>query len=157
MAEQQQPNPVIWFEIYVQDLTRARKFYEEVLALKLEPLGDPGGDPSTEGMQMMAFPTEMENGGAGGALVRMEGAPSGGMGTLVYFGCEDCAVEAGRVAAAGGQVFKEKFAIGQHNTNISVKRFLRCFSYVHTVNRNATLCDIIKSRNQLTECCLATA
>ena len=33
MAEQQQPNPVIWFEIYVQDLTRARKFYEEVTLL----------------------------------------------------------------------------------------------------------------------------
>jgi Predicted enzyme related to lactoylglutathione lyase len=105
-------NPVVWFEIYVQDMPRAQAFYEQVLGRTLETLVAPEGDAS--GLQMMAFPTEMENGGAGGALVRMEGAPSGGMGTLVYFGCEDCAVEAGRVAAAGGQVFKEKFAIGQY-------------------------------------------
>ena len=25
------PNPVVWFEIYVQDMARARKFYETVL------------------------------------------------------------------------------------------------------------------------------
>ena len=105
-------NPVVWFEIYVQDMPRAQAFYEQVLGRTLETLVAPEGDAS--GLQMMAFPTEMENGGAGGALVRMEGAPSGGMGTLVYFCCEDCAVEAGRVAAAGGQVFKEKFAIGQY-------------------------------------------
>ena len=113
MAEQQQPNPVIWFEIYVQDLTRARKFYEEVLALKLEPLGDPGGDPSTEGMQMMAFPMDENRVGAGGALVKMEGVPSGGS-TLVYFSSLDCAVELGRVEKAGGKIFKEKFSIGPH-------------------------------------------
>jgi predicted enzyme related to lactoylglutathione lyase len=33
---------------------------------------------------------------------------------MVYFGCEDCAVEAGRVAQAGGQVMKEKFSIGPY-------------------------------------------
>ena len=102
-------NPVVWFEIYVQDMPRAQAFYEKVLDKKLEGLQAPEGDAS--GFQMMAFPMEMENGGAGGALVKAEGVPSGGMGTLVYFGCEDCAVEAGRVVAAGGQIFKEKFSI----------------------------------------------
>lgn len=105
-------NPVVWFEIYVQDMARAQAFYEKVLDKKLEALPMPEGDAS--GLQMLAFPAEMENGGAGGALVKMEGCPSGGMGTLVYFGCEDCAVEAGRVVAAGGQIFKEKFPIGQY-------------------------------------------
>lgn len=105
-------NPVVWFEIYVQDMPRAQAFYEQVLAKKLDALPMPEGDES--GLQMLAFPAEMENGGAGGALVKMEGVPSGGMGTLVYFGCEDCAVEAGRVVAAGGQIFKEKFSIGQY-------------------------------------------
>ncbi|MGZ3749502.1 MAG: VOC family protein, partial [Pseudobdellovibrionaceae bacterium] len=28
-------NPVGWFEIYVQDLDRAKKFYESVFQLKL--------------------------------------------------------------------------------------------------------------------------
>ena len=105
-------NSVGWFELYVQDMARAQAFYETVLALKLEALPIPEGDES--GLQMRAFPMEMENGGAGGALVKAEGVPSGGMGTLVYFGCEDCAVEAGRVVAAGGQIFKEKFSIGPY-------------------------------------------
>ena len=105
-------NPVVWFEIYVQDMPRAQAFYEKVLDKKLEGLEAPEGDAS--GFQMLAFPMAMENGGAGGALVKAEGVPSGGMGTLVYFGCEDCAVEAARVQGAGGQVAKEKFSIGPY-------------------------------------------
>ena len=34
--------------------------------------------------------------------------------TLVYFGCEDCAVEGSRVAAAGGNVHREKMSIGEY-------------------------------------------
>ncbi|MDO5506254.1 MAG: VOC family protein [Pseudoxanthomonas suwonensis] len=111
--QQQKTNPVVWFEIYVQDLERATRFYEEVLSLKLESLGEPGTDPSTEGMQMMAFPMEENRLGAGGALVKMQGVPSGGS-TMVYFDSQDCAIELGRVEAAGGKVFKEKFSIGPH-------------------------------------------
>jgi len=33
---------------------------------------------------------------------------------LVYFGCEDCSVEEGRVAKSGGSIHKKKFAIGQY-------------------------------------------
>lgn len=106
-------NPVVWFEIYVQDMARARAFYEQVLGLRLQPLADPGGDPSTAGMEMWAFPAEMNNGGAGGALARMEGVPSGAGGTMVYFGSGDCAVELGRVEAAGGKLLKDKFSIGE--------------------------------------------
>ena len=29
-------NPVVWFEIYVQNMERAKAFYEAVLAVKLE-------------------------------------------------------------------------------------------------------------------------
>ena len=32
-------NPVGWFEIYVQDMDRARQFYEVVLGTALAPLG----------------------------------------------------------------------------------------------------------------------
>jgi predicted enzyme related to lactoylglutathione lyase len=39
-------------------------------------------------------------------------APGGG-GTLVYFACDDCATEAGRVAAPGGSVARPKFSIGE--------------------------------------------
>jgi uncharacterized protein len=99
-------NPVGWFEIYVQDMSRAKAFYEAVFAGPLEQL------PTPE-LEMWAFPMEMTANGAAGALVRMPGCASGGGGTLVYFSCEDCAVEEARVTAAGGSVFKTKFSIGQ--------------------------------------------
>ncbi len=63
---------------------------------------------------MMAFPMHMEAGGASGALAKMEGCPSGGMGTLVYFSCEDCGNESSRAVSAGGKVFKPKMSIGQY-------------------------------------------
>jgi predicted enzyme related to lactoylglutathione lyase len=44
----------------------------------------------------------------------MAGFPSGGNSTLVYFTCSDCATEAQRAAASGGEIFKDKFPIGQH-------------------------------------------
>ena len=102
-----QGNPVGWFEIYVQDMGRARAFYEAVLQLKLEKL------PSPE-IEMWSFPMETNGRGASGALVRMEGFPSGGNSTLVYFTCEDCAVEEGRVEGNGGRIQRSKMSIGQY-------------------------------------------
>ncbi len=99
-------NPAVWFEIYVQEMNRAKKFYESVLQGKLEKLDSPG-------MDMWSFPGDMSAPGASGALVKMQGVPSGGS-TLIYFGCEDCAVEEGRVKKAGGSIHKPKFSIGQY-------------------------------------------
>lgn len=102
-------NPVGWFEIYVQDMARATRFYETVLGVELTKLESPAPE-----LEMMAFPMHMEAGGASGALAKMEGCPSGGMGTLVYFSCEDCGNESSRVVSAGGKVFKPKMSIGQY-------------------------------------------
>ena len=104
-----QNNPVGWFEIYVQDMNRAKAFYEAVFELTLSELNT--GDDS---MQMFTFPGEMDRYGAMGALVQMADCPSGGSGTLIYFSCEDCAIEAARAAKLGGQLFREKFSIGEH-------------------------------------------
>jgi predicted enzyme related to lactoylglutathione lyase len=103
-------NPVGWFEIYVQDMKRAKTFYETVLKTKLERLEAPGGME----LEMWAFPMNMESTGAAGALCKMPGVHSGGNSTLVYFRCADCAAEAGRVAKAGGRLEKDKFSIGQY-------------------------------------------
>lgn len=103
-------NPVGWFEIYVQDMARARRFYETVLERKLEKLEDPSG--STE---MFAFPMSQEPlPGAAGALVRMQGMPSGGNSVIIYFMSADCAVEAARVEAAGGKIQQAKMSIGPY-------------------------------------------
>jgi uncharacterized protein len=100
-------NAVRWFEIYVQDMARARAFYETVLDRKCEKLNS--GD-----IDMWSFPVQRDRPGTGGALVRMPGVPSGGNSTLVYFGSDDCAVEASRVVAAGGRLHRDKMSIGEY-------------------------------------------
>ncbi len=106
-------NSVVWFEIYVQDMARAKAFYEAVFQCSLNPLPNPDGSAFPD-MEMLAFPSSMEHYGATGTLVKMPGCPSGGGGTMVYFGCADCGVEAARAAASGGRIFRDKWSIGPH-------------------------------------------
>lgn len=101
-------NAVGWFDIYVDNLDRAAAFYEAVLDCKLEAMGDPTGET-----QMMSFPADMSQYGAGGALSKSEHARPGPGGTVIYFMAEDCAANAARVADAGGQVIRPKFSIGE--------------------------------------------
>lgn len=101
------PNPIIWCEIYVQDMDRAKQFYESVFQVKLEKLENPG-------MDMWAFPMAMDAIGASGALIKMDGVKSGGSGTIPYFHCDEVAVESERVVNAGGQIHKPKWSIGQY-------------------------------------------
>lgn len=107
-----QHNPVGWFEIYVQDMPRARAFYEGMLGSALTPMQNPDATVFAD-MEMCSFPSDMASYGAAGALVRMGGCPSGGS-TLVYFSCEDCANELARAVAHGGKVFRPKTSIGEH-------------------------------------------
>lgn len=100
-------NAACWFEIYVQDMARAKPFYESVLGRKFEKLDS--GD-----LEMWSFGGHPAQPGSNGALVRIPGMPSGGNSTLVYFACEDCATEAARVVPAGGKLQKAKFSIGQY-------------------------------------------
>lgn len=101
-------NPVGWVEIYTEDLQRAKRFYETVFGIVLEELPSPKED-----LQLLAFPMEVTAYGSACALAHMKGVSPGIGGTLVYFSCEDCAVESARVADAGGKVVHEKFAIWQ--------------------------------------------
>lgn len=105
-------NPVNWFEIYVNDMKRARKFYSTVLACEMTDLPAP---KEYEG-EMVSFPMVKDAPGVSGALVKMKGMEGGAEAnsTVVYFTCADCAVEEGRVVAAGGKVYKSKFAIGEY-------------------------------------------
>ena len=108
--ENQKFNPVVWFEIYVDDMDRATKFYETLLNVQLKDMPTPTDDP----MQMKCFPSADFNFGASGSLVKMDGMKAGGSGTMVYFGCEDCAVEESRAEAAGGKIIQPKMSIGEH-------------------------------------------
>ena len=111
MSEIRVNNPVGWFEIYVQDMQRARRFYESVFGMQLTPLENPAVVP---GMELWAFPMQQNAYGASGALVKMPGFSSGGNSVIVYFSCADCAVEAAKVESAGGRIQQRKMPIGQY-------------------------------------------
>ncbi|HAT40511.1 MAG TPA: lactoylglutathione lyase [Rheinheimera sp.] len=100
-------NPVCWFEIYVDDIARAKAFYETVLHVELQPL-------PVDGIAMYAFDMSEQQVGAGGALIHVPEVKAGNNSTVVYFACEDCAVEESRVVAAGGQVHRPKMSIGPY-------------------------------------------
>ena len=101
-------NPVSWFEIAVNDMPRARSFYETVFQITLVNL------PSPEGGEYWTFPMQEGVMGAGGALTTAAGMRAGPGGTMIYFQSDDCLVEEGRVASAGGKVLESKRSIGDY-------------------------------------------
>jgi uncharacterized protein len=102
-------NPVGWFEIYVNDMPRAKKFYEQVFAKPLSKLETPVPD-----IEMWAFPMDQNAGGAAGSLVKMKDMGPRVGGTLIYFSCSDCAVEADKATKAGGKIEQAKMSIGEY-------------------------------------------
>jgi predicted enzyme related to lactoylglutathione lyase len=99
-------NPINWFEISTNDLERASRFWETVLAtrLKRERFGD---------QDLAIFPRASE-GGIAGALVRDERRKPASQGTCVFLNAApniDACIA--RVAAAGGKVVVPKTDIGQ--------------------------------------------
>ena len=95
-----------WFEIPVEDMERARKFYEEVfdISISLHDLGE---------FKMGWFPMHPDKIGATGSLVQHDSyIPSATHGVVIYFSCLDVANELGRVEAAGGTIMQEKTQIG---------------------------------------------
>jgi predicted enzyme related to lactoylglutathione lyase len=107
MKKTEKYNVVGWFEIYVTDMKRAKKFYEAVFSKKLEKLENPD-------LEMWAFNGDMNAYGAPGALVKMPGFAAGKNSVLVYFSCKNCRTEEKRVLKAGGKIQRSKFSIGQY-------------------------------------------
>ena len=103
-------NPVGWFEIYVDEMERAKTFYEAVLDVNLERMND----PTDSTIAMWSFPSDMKNNGVTGALVEADGFPASGNSTVVYFSCEDCSIEESRVETAGGRIQKSKMSVGEY-------------------------------------------
>lgn len=108
MKAMRKENVVGWFEIYVDDMDRAKAFYSKVFKLgEFMDLSDPD-------WQMFAFPWVENAPFAAGALSKAKGMKAGKGGTVVYFNCDDCALEESRVVESGGKVLKPKFSIGQY-------------------------------------------
>jgi uncharacterized protein len=102
-------NAISWFEIPVENLERAMKFYGAVLEAPLEKMD--------MGTSLMAFLPSSQD-GIGGAIVHMQdkswGYQPSHSGSVVYLnGGDDLSVPLSRVEAAGGKVLTPKTDIGQ--------------------------------------------
>lgn len=99
-------NAISWFEIPVEDINRAQKFYEAIFEITMTPL-----DLGT--LQMRLFPLESPL-GVGGALNQYKDfyKPSATDGPLIYLNANpDVQIVLDRVEAAGGKVTVPKTEI----------------------------------------------
>lgn len=97
---------VTWFEIPVNDLERAKTFYETVFQIKIE-VHDFGGT------LMGWFPSDDESTGASGSLVQSPEwyIPNRKEGVLIYFSCDDVQNELNRIEKAGCRILQPKTQI----------------------------------------------
>jgi predicted enzyme related to lactoylglutathione lyase len=100
-------NPVGWFEIPVEDLDRARRFYETVFEIEM-PLHEMGS------AQMAWFPMVEGAPGAAGALMKAEGYVPSGTGIEIYFTAPDMEETLERAAKNGGEVLMGRTGIGEY-------------------------------------------
>ncbi len=100
-------NPVCWFEIYVDDMDRAKRFYEGVFQINLTHM------PMPE-IEMWGFPSNENVNGCSGTIIKMPGCKPSGVSTVVYFSSQDCNIEENRVQEFGGKIHKTKFSIGPY-------------------------------------------
>jgi predicted enzyme related to lactoylglutathione lyase len=100
-------NPVGWFEIPIEDLERAKRFYEAVFGIELT-LNEMGP------MRMAWFPMLEGALGAAGSLVKMEGYIPSDTGVRIYFTASDMDVTLNRAAASGGGILMPRTNIGKY-------------------------------------------
>jgi predicted enzyme related to lactoylglutathione lyase len=112
----EQANPVTWFEIPVNDLQRARAFYENVFSTRLDPLemGD---------VKMAWFPRPENASGTSGGLVQAPGRTPSRTGTVVFFSVPDIDSTLAAVENHGGRVVMPKAGGGEHG---SIAHFEDC-------------------------------
>jgi uncharacterized protein len=101
-------NPVGWFEIPVNDMMRAKTFYEAVIqtTLQEQKMGD---------AEMYFFPFE-DIKGAGGTLIKHENYKPSDQGVLIYFTSPtgNLKKEAEIAKINGGKVLVPTMSIGEH-------------------------------------------
>jgi len=108
-------NAINWFEIPVNDIKRAKSFYEAIFDFELFDL-DIG-----DGLQMAIFPAE--NGTVGGALIQKEEYyyPSETHGPLLYLNANpDLQAVLDKVEESGGTISIPKRLITEDNGYMAV-------------------------------------
>ena len=99
-------NVLNWFEVSVNNIDRAKKFYETVFNIQLESM-------DMMGMKMAMFPYAPGSGKLSGALVQSDMHKPSTDGVKVYFnGNPDLSDALSRVEKAGGKIIMPKTSIG---------------------------------------------
>ena len=89
-------NVLNWFEVSVNDINRAKKFYETIFDIKME-------SQNMMGMEMAFFPWEQGGGKLSGGLVKSQMHKPSTDGVKVYFnGNPDLSTVLSKVEQAGG-------------------------------------------------------
>lgn len=99
-------NPVVWFEIPVEDLERAKSFYESVFNFEM-PVSEMG--PA----HMAWFPGGPGE-GASGALFKTDGYVPSHHGSIVYFHAPDIESSLKTIEENGGKTLVPKMSIGEY-------------------------------------------
>ncbi|WP_225034724.1 VOC family protein [Winogradskyella sp. SM1960] len=97
-----------WFEIPVNDMDRAKKFYETVFKVAIKNV-------EFDGLIMGWFPNNNGAYGSTGTLIKQNSYVPSKDGVLIYFISKDVQIELDRVEAAGGKIGLEKTKISEEN------------------------------------------
>lgn len=94
-------NPVVYFEIPVNDLERAEKFYSAVFSFSFDK-------EIIDGYEMALFPFEEKNSGITGALAKGEVYKPSKDGVIIYFKTENIDQTLEKAVQYGGSVLYPK-------------------------------------------------
>jgi predicted enzyme related to lactoylglutathione lyase len=98
-------NALNWFEISVNDISRATKFYETIFGIQLQ-------QQEMMGMKMAFFPTDDMNGKVSGGLVQGQMHKPSADGAKIYLnGNPDLGNALSKIDSAGGKVLMPKTKI----------------------------------------------
>jgi len=100
-------NPVNWFEIPVNDLARAKSFYESSLGVEITEM-------EMGPKKMGWFPMEMGAAGSAGTLVEGDGYKPSHEGSLVYLHVDKIDPTLEAINGAGGKTLMPRMEIGEH-------------------------------------------
>ncbi len=101
-------NTLNWFEIAVNDISRAKKFYQNIFEIEMQEM-------EMMGMKMAMFPWDAEKGKVSGALVQSQMHTPGMMGSMIYLnGNPDLQNILNRVENAGGKISMPKTLIDEN-------------------------------------------
>ena len=98
-------NALNWFEIAVNDIERATKFYETIFEIEMPRMDMPN-------VKMSMFPPDGSASTIGGALAKSDMHHTSSTGTLVYLNANpDLQLVLDRIESAGGKIMVPKTQI----------------------------------------------